>query len=118
MLRSRMLPHVHIKPSGSALALCLSSCFVCWKEMLGTEEGQEKEFVKAKRPSSSKRFEGTDQPNLASGTGGKSLASLRQSLPEGSLTLGASSLADIPTHVTVPSSRVADAPVYTAGLRH
>ncbi|GJY43000.1 hypothetical protein Tco_0431213 [Tanacetum coccineum] len=31
------------------------------------------------------------------------LASLRQSLPEGSLTLGASSPADIPTHVTVPS---------------
>ncbi|GJS15527.1 hypothetical protein Tco_0409999 [Tanacetum coccineum] len=42
----------------------------------------------------------TDHPSLASGTGGKSLASLRQSLPEGSLTLGTSSPADIPTHVT------------------
>ncbi|GJX82367.1 hypothetical protein Tco_0331848 [Tanacetum coccineum] len=51
---------------------------------------------------------------LASGTGGKSLASLRQSLPEGSLTLGASSPADLPTHATVPSSCAADAPVYTA----
>ncbi|GKF89724.1 hypothetical protein Tco_0263687, partial [Tanacetum coccineum] len=44
---------------------------------------------------------------------GKSLASLRQSLPEGSFTLGVSSPADIPTHVTVSSSRVADAPLYT-----
>ncbi|GJY22538.1 hypothetical protein Tco_0396196 [Tanacetum coccineum] len=33
--------------------------------------------------------------------GGKSLASLRQSLPEDSFTLGVSSPADIPTHVTV-----------------
>ncbi|GKC88662.1 hypothetical protein Tco_1149311 [Tanacetum coccineum] len=57
---------------------------------------------------------GIDHPSLASGTGGKSLASLRQSFPEGSLTLGASSPADIPTHVTVPSSCAADAPVYTA----
>ncbi|GJV05769.1 hypothetical protein Tco_1343425, partial [Tanacetum coccineum] len=45
---------------------------------------------------------------------GKSLASLRQSLPEGSLTLGTFSPADILTHVTEPSSCAADALVYTA----
>ncbi|GKE86570.1 hypothetical protein Tco_1560312, partial [Tanacetum coccineum] len=53
-------------------------------------------------------------PDLASGTGGKSLASLRRTLPKGSLILGSSSSADVHTHVTVQSSRVADAPVYTA----
>ncbi|GJX51426.1 hypothetical protein Tco_0278271 [Tanacetum coccineum] len=37
-----------------------------------------------------------------------------ESLLEGSLTLGTFSPADIPTHVTVPSSYAADAPVYTA----
>ncbi|GJV65887.1 hypothetical protein Tco_1476715 [Tanacetum coccineum] len=54
-----------------------------------------------------------NHPSLASGTGGKSLASLRRTLPEGFLILGSSS-ADVHTHVTVQSSRVADAPVYTA----
>ncbi|GKD09210.1 hypothetical protein Tco_1188895, partial [Tanacetum coccineum] len=44
---------------------------------------------------------------------GKTLASLRRTLPEGSLLLGTSSPADIPTQVAVQSSRVADAPVYT-----
>ncbi|GJZ95953.1 hypothetical protein Tco_0668287 [Tanacetum coccineum] len=37
-----------------------------------------------------------------------------RTLPEGSLILGSSSSADVHTHVTVQSSRVADAPVYTA----
>ncbi|GJT20442.1 hypothetical protein Tco_0890379 [Tanacetum coccineum] len=46
-------------------------------------------------------------------TCGKTLASLRRTLPEGSLLLGTSSPADIPTQVAVQSSRVADAPVYT-----
>ncbi|GKA11938.1 hypothetical protein Tco_0691484 [Tanacetum coccineum] len=55
-----------------------------------------------------------DHPSLASGTGGKTLASLRRTIPEGSLLLGPSSPADVHTQVTVPSSRVADAPVYTA----
>ncbi|GJT94690.1 hypothetical protein Tco_1090208 [Tanacetum coccineum] len=53
-------------------------------------------------------------PSLASGTGGKTLASLRRTIPEGSLLLGPSSPADVHTQVTVRSSRVADAPVYTA----
>ncbi|GJR46046.1 hypothetical protein Tco_1314149 [Tanacetum coccineum] len=47
-------------------------------------------------------------------TGGKTLASLRRTIPEGSLLLGPSSPADVHTRVTVRSSRVADAPVYTA----
>ncbi|GJT34458.1 hypothetical protein Tco_0924877 [Tanacetum coccineum] len=55
-----------------------------------------------------------DHPSLASGTGGKTLASLRRTIPEGSLLLGPSSPADVHTQVTVRSSRVADAPVYTA----
>ncbi|GJY08783.1 gypsy type transposase [Tanacetum coccineum] len=77
------------------------------------EKAKRKKLLKRSDPLPAKRLR-IDHPSLASGTGGKSLASLRQSLPEGSLTLGASSPADIPTHVTVPSSCAADAPVYTA----
>ncbi|GJW52939.1 hypothetical protein Tco_0097024 [Tanacetum coccineum] len=65
------------------------------------EKAKRKKLLKRSDPLPAKRLR-TDHPSLASGTGGKSLASLRQSLPEGSLTLGASSPADIPTHVTVP----------------
>ncbi|GJZ47913.1 hypothetical protein Tco_0601745 [Tanacetum coccineum] len=77
------------------------------------EKAKRKKLLKRSDPLPAKRLR-TDHPSLASGTGGKSLASLRQSLPEGSLALGASSPTDIPTHVTVPSSCAADAPVYTA----
>ncbi|GJR66942.1 hypothetical protein Tco_0013007 [Tanacetum coccineum] len=76
------------------------------------EKAKRKKLLKRSDPLPAKRLR-TDHPSLASGTGGKSLASLRQSLPEGSFTLGVSSPADIPTHVTVSSSRVADAPLYT-----
>ncbi|GKE28489.1 hypothetical protein Tco_1443873, partial [Tanacetum coccineum] len=55
-----------------------------------------------------------DHPSLASGTGGKSLASLRRTIPEGSLALGPSSQADFHAKVTVQGSHVADAPLYTA----
>ncbi|GKD78275.1 hypothetical protein Tco_1340896 [Tanacetum coccineum] len=55
-----------------------------------------------------------DHPSLASGTGGKTLASLRQTIPEGSLALEPSFQADVDTQVTVRSSHVADAPVYTS----
>ncbi|GKA89802.1 hypothetical protein Tco_0811614, partial [Tanacetum coccineum] len=55
-----------------------------------------------------------DHPSLASGTGGKSLASLRRTIPEGSLALGPSSQAVVHAKVTVQGSHVADAPVYTA----
>ncbi|GKA43828.1 hypothetical protein Tco_0736552 [Tanacetum coccineum] len=77
------------------------------------EKAKRKKLLKRSDPLPAKRLR-TDHPSLASGTGGKSLASLRQSLPEGSLILGASSPTDIPTYVTVPSSCAADAPVYTA----
>ncbi|GJX42388.1 hypothetical protein Tco_0257378 [Tanacetum coccineum] len=76
-------------------------------------EKAKRKKLKRSDPLPAKRLR-TDHPSLASGTGGKSLASLRQSLPEGSLTLGTFSPANIPTHVTVPSSCAADAPVYTA----
>ncbi|GKF13919.1 hypothetical protein Tco_0055381, partial [Tanacetum coccineum] len=66
------------------------------------EKAKRKKLLKRSDPLPAKRLR-TDHPSLASGTGGKSLASLRQSLPEGSLALGASSPMDIPTHVTVPS---------------
>ncbi|GKD58034.1 hypothetical protein Tco_1295543 [Tanacetum coccineum] len=55
-----------------------------------------------------------DYPSLASGTSGKSLASLRRTIPEGSLALGPSSQADVHAKITVQGSHVADAPVYTA----
>ncbi|GKB47816.1 hypothetical protein Tco_0898569 [Tanacetum coccineum] len=77
------------------------------------EKAKRKKLLKRSDPLPAKRLR-TDHPSLASGTGGKLLASLRQSHPEGSFTLGTSSPADIPTHVTVPSSCAADAPVYTA----
>ncbi|GJV96642.1 hypothetical protein Tco_1548219 [Tanacetum coccineum] len=76
------------------------------------EKAKRKKLLKRSDPLPAKRLR-TDHPSLAFGTGGKSLASLRQSLLEGSLTLGTFSPADIPTHVTVPSSYAADAPVYT-----
>ncbi|GJW09129.1 hypothetical protein Tco_1571552 [Tanacetum coccineum] len=44
-----------------------------------------------------------DHPSLASGTGGKTLASLRRTIPEGSLLLGPSSPVDVHTQVTVQS---------------
>ncbi|GJR92317.1 hypothetical protein Tco_0264491 [Tanacetum coccineum] len=77
------------------------------------EKAKRKKLLKRSDPLPAKRLR-IDHPSLASGTGGKSLASLRRTLPEGSLILGSSSSADVHTHVTVQSSRVADAPVYTA----
>ncbi|GJQ94046.1 hypothetical protein Tco_0005185 [Tanacetum coccineum] len=77
------------------------------------EKAKRKKLLKQSDPLPAKRLR-IDHPSLASGTGGKSLASLRRTLPEGSLILGSSSSADVHTHVTVQSSRVADAPVYTA----
>ncbi|GJZ34214.1 hypothetical protein Tco_0579650 [Tanacetum coccineum] len=55
-----------------------------------------------------------DHPSLASGTGGKSLASLRRTIQEGSLVLGHSFQADVHAQVTMQGSHAADAPVYTA----
>ncbi|GKB76874.1 hypothetical protein Tco_0943769 [Tanacetum coccineum] len=76
------------------------------------EKAKRKKLSKQSDPLPAKRLR-IDHPSLASGTGGKTLASLRRTISEGSLLLG-SSPADVHTQVTVRSSRVADAPVYTA----
>ncbi|GKB53619.1 hypothetical protein Tco_0904372 [Tanacetum coccineum] len=83
---------------------------VAWKQ---PEKAKRKKLSKQSDTLPAKRLR-VDHPSLASGTGGKTLASLRQTIPEGSLALGPSFQADVDTQVTVRSSRVADAPVYTA----
>ncbi|GJZ73812.1 hypothetical protein Tco_0637958, partial [Tanacetum coccineum] len=82
-------------------------------------DAAQKQPEKAKRKKLSKQSDPLpakilriDHLSLASGTGGKTLASLRRTISEGSFLLG-SSPADVHTQVTVRSSRVADAPVYT-----
>ncbi|GKE07905.1 hypothetical protein Tco_1411456 [Tanacetum coccineum] len=55
-----------------------------------------------------------DHPSLATGTGGKTLAGLRQLMPTSPLVLRPSFQADIQAHVVVQSARTADVPVYTA----
>ncbi|GJR88287.1 hypothetical protein Tco_0212298 [Tanacetum coccineum] len=81
-----------------------------WKQ---PEKAKRKKLSKQSDILHAKRLR-VDHPSLASGTGGKTLASLRQTIPEGSLALGPSFQADVDAQVTVRSSRVADAPVYTA----
>ncbi|GKB59401.1 hypothetical protein Tco_0915587, partial [Tanacetum coccineum] len=76
------------------------------------EKAKRKKLLKQIDSLPAKRLR-VDHPSLASGTGGKTLASLRRTIPEGSLLLGPSSPADVHTQVTVQSSRVADVPVYT-----
>ncbi|GJR13106.1 hypothetical protein Tco_0795758, partial [Tanacetum coccineum] len=74
------------------------------------EEGDvaRKQPKKAKRRKPSKQSDTlpakrlrVDHPSLASGTGGKTLASLRRTIPEGSLALEPSLQADVGTQVTV-----------------
>ncbi|GJT98464.1 hypothetical protein Tco_1093982 [Tanacetum coccineum] len=55
-----------------------------------------------------------DHPSLATGTGGKTLAGLRQLMPTSPLVLRPSFQADIQAHVVVQSACTADVPVYTA----
>ncbi|GJU58086.1 hypothetical protein Tco_1235852 [Tanacetum coccineum] len=76
------------------------------------EKAKRKKLSKQSDTLPAKRLR-VDHPSLASGTGGKTLASLRRTIPEGSLALGPSFQADVHAQVTVRSSRVADAPVYT-----
>ncbi|GKA15261.1 hypothetical protein Tco_0695008, partial [Tanacetum coccineum] len=76
------------------------------------EKVKRKKLSKKSDPLPAKRLR-VDHHSLASGTGGKTLAGLRRTIPESSLLLGTSP-ADVHTQVTVQSSRVADAPVYTA----
>ncbi|GKB10354.1 hypothetical protein Tco_0844277 [Tanacetum coccineum] len=107
----------NVLPEGAFLDLIDPECDVTVAEkdvaQKRPEKAKRKKLLKRSDPLPATRLR-TDHPSLASGTGGKSLASLRQSLPKGSLTLGASSPADIPTHVSMPSSCAADSPVYTA----
>ncbi|GJZ74642.1 hypothetical protein Tco_0639107 [Tanacetum coccineum] len=106
----------NVIPEGAFLDLTDPGCDVTVAEkdvaQRQPEKAKRKKLLKRSDPLLAKRLR-IYHPSLASRTGGKSLASLRQSLPEGSLSLGASSPADIPTHVTVSSSCAADAPVYT-----
>ncbi|GJU88177.1 hypothetical protein Tco_1300600 [Tanacetum coccineum] len=107
----------NVLPEGAFLDLTDPECDVTVVEkdvaQKQPEKAKRKKLLKRSDPLPAKRLR-IDHPSLASGTGGKSLASLRRTLPEGSLILGSSSSADVHTHVTVQSSRVADAPVYTA----
>ncbi|GKD35269.1 hypothetical protein Tco_1250778 [Tanacetum coccineum] len=54
-----------------------------------------------------------DYPSFATGTGGKTLAGLRQLMPTSPFVLRPSFQADIQAHV-VQSARITDVPVYTA----
>ncbi|GJV57392.1 hypothetical protein Tco_1458397 [Tanacetum coccineum] len=96
----------NVIPEGAFLNLTDPECDVPLAEkdvaQKQPEKAKRKKLLKRSDPLPAKRLR-IDHPSLASGTGGKSLASLRRSLPEGSLSLGASSPADIPTHVTEPS---------------
>ncbi|GJT88362.1 hypothetical protein Tco_1070079 [Tanacetum coccineum] len=106
----------NVIPEGSFLDLTDPECDVTVVEknvaQKQPEKSKRKKLLKRSDPLPAKRLR-VDHPSLASGTGGKSLASLRRTLPEGSLLLGTSSPADIPTQVAVQSSQVADTPVYT-----
>ncbi|GJR16598.1 putative nucleotidyltransferase, ribonuclease H, partial [Tanacetum coccineum] len=64
------------------------------------EKAKRKKLLKQSDTLPAKRLR-VDHPSLASGTGGKTLASLRRTIPEGSLLLGPSSQADVHTQVTV-----------------
>ncbi|GJW82918.1 hypothetical protein Tco_0156063, partial [Tanacetum coccineum] len=77
------------------------------------EKAKRKKLLKQSDILPAKRLR-VDHPSLASGTGGKTLASLRRTILEGSLLLGPTSPAGVHAQVTVRSSRIADAPVYTA----
>ncbi|GJU42474.1 hypothetical protein Tco_1195431 [Tanacetum coccineum] len=105
----------NVIPEGAFLDLTDPECDVAVVEkdaQKQPEKAKRKKLLKRSDPLPAKRLR-VDHPSLASGTGGKTLASLRRTLPEGSLLLGTSSPADIHTQVAVQSSRVADAPVYT-----
>ncbi|GJX99861.1 hypothetical protein Tco_0356880 [Tanacetum coccineum] len=60
------------------------------------EKAKRKKLLKQSDTLPAKRLR-VDHPSLASGTGGKTLASLRRTIPEGSLLLGPSSQADVHT---------------------
>ncbi|GJW51900.1 hypothetical protein Tco_0093251, partial [Tanacetum coccineum] len=105
----------NVIPEGAFLDLTDPGCDVAVVEKDAQKQPEKvnrKKLLKRSDPLPAKILR-VDHPSLASGTGGKTLASLRQTLPEGSLSLGTFSPTDIHTQVAVQSSRVADAPVYT-----
>ncbi|GKE04611.1 hypothetical protein Tco_1396629, partial [Tanacetum coccineum] len=105
----------NVIPEGAFLDLTDPGCDVAVVEkdaQKQPEKVKRKKLLKQSDPLPAKILR-VDHPSLAFGTGGKTLASLRRTLPEGSLSLGTFSPADIHTQVAMQSSRVADAPVYT-----
>ncbi|GJZ44648.1 hypothetical protein Tco_0591903 [Tanacetum coccineum] len=97
----------NVIPEGAFLDLTDPECDVTAVEKDVAAESKRrkakrKKLLKRNDPLPAKRLR-TDHPSLASGTGGKSLASLRRTLPEGSLILESSSSADVHAHVTVQS---------------
>ncbi|GKD74068.1 hypothetical protein Tco_1332350, partial [Tanacetum coccineum] len=78
------------------------------------EKAKRKKLLKQSDPLPAKRLR-VDHPSLASGTGGKTLASLRRTISEGSLLLGPSSLADVHTQVTVQRGKMLVVPTSDVG---
>ncbi|GJW64412.1 hypothetical protein Tco_0116296 [Tanacetum coccineum] len=85
------------------------------KEVAMTQSGKSKRkrLVKQSDTLSAKQLR-KDHPNLAIGTGGKTLAGLRQLKPTSPLVLRPSFQADIQAHVVIQSARTEDVSVYTA----
>ncbi|GJZ34946.1 hypothetical protein Tco_0580763 [Tanacetum coccineum] len=85
------------------------------EEVATTQSGKSKRkrLVKQSDTFSAKQLR-KDHPSLATSTGGKTLAGLRQLMPTSPLALGPSFQANIQAHVVVQSARTADVPVYTA----
>ncbi|GJR11623.1 hypothetical protein Tco_0794275 [Tanacetum coccineum] len=85
------------------------------KEVAATQPGKSKRkrLVKQSDTLPAKQLR-KDHPSLATSTGGKILAGLRQLMSTSPLVLRPSFEADIQAHVVIQSARTADVPVYTA----
>ncbi|GKC11947.1 hypothetical protein Tco_1008729 [Tanacetum coccineum] len=107
----------NVIPEGTFLDLTDPECDVAVVEkdaQKQPEKAKRKKLLKRSDPLPAKRLR-VDHPSLASGTGGKTLASLRRTLPEGSLLLGTSSPADIPTQVAVQRGKTLVVPTSDVG---
>ncbi|GKD77430.1 hypothetical protein Tco_1340051 [Tanacetum coccineum] len=107
----------NVIPEGTFLDLTDPECDVAVVEKNAQkqpEKAKRKKLLKRSDPLPAKRLR-VDHPSLASGTGGKTLASLRRTLPEGSLLLGTSSPADIPTQVAVQRGKTLVVPTSDVG---
>ncbi|GJW48626.1 hypothetical protein Tco_0080272 [Tanacetum coccineum] len=93
----------NVIPEGAFLDLIDPECDVAVVEKDARkqpEKAKRKKLLKQSDPLPAKRLR-VDHPSLASRTGGKTFASLRRTLPEGSLLLGTSAPVDIHTQVVV-----------------